>query len=429
MNRHIPRVVFAVTVVTGAISFGALARDPGSAKAAIQQDRLVAGGPKDFQEVRHLILKGTNFEIGQALATIGQERYQLKPAPAADALRVRAQRKYLEKNFPIHFDRMRGVAAAFGQRLTDDTWDLSGLGYLFSLQGGCSVMHFPPAVTADGAGVVSRDYDFSTGTIDGRKSPAGELPCTARPYVIEMHPDRGYASLSICAYDLLGGVLDGINSEGLTVALLADDELGSKFKMEPAMSGGVGLGVQQVLRMLLDTCANVEEAKEALLTTKQYYEFIPCHYLIADRHGNAFVWEYSQAHNKEHIIENPGQPLVTTNFSLHRHMDGASPPSAAKAKNICPRYCLVCERIAANKEKVTLDFIKETHKAVDATWSGGPVRAPIRTLWHALYVPERRSVQVSFYLRDDPEPEKSGKPRILRSDYLDFTLNGVRAAK
>src|SRR5262245_59482648 len=352
MRRCIPRVGLIAALLI-AVPLVGLSRDPPSAKTAIQQDRVVAGGPKEFQEVRHLVLKGTNYEIGQALAVIGQERFQLKPTPAGDGLRVRAQRKYLEKNYPILYDRMRGVAAAFGQRLTDDAWDLSGLTYLLKLQAGCSVMHFPPAVTADGRGIVSRDYDFTTGTIDGRVPPDGELPCTARPYVIEMRPERGYASLSLCSYDLLSGVLDGINSEGLTVALLADDELASKFKMEPAMDSGVGLGVQQVLRMLLDTCANVDEAKEALLTTKQFYEFIPCHYLVADRHGRAFVWEYSQAHNKEHIIENPGRPLVTTNFSLHRHMDGNGPPSAAQAKNICPRYCLVCKRIEENGAKVT----------------------------------------------------------------------------
>ncbi len=32
-------------------------------------------------------------------------------------------------------------------------------------------------------------------------------------------------------------------------------------------------------RMLLDTCATVEDAQEALLMTKQYYAFLPQHYL------------------------------------------------------------------------------------------------------------------------------------------------------
>src|SRR5439155_3757856 len=126
-------------------------------------------------------------------------------------------------------DRMRGVAAAFGKRFDDDAWNFGGLWYLAPPRPGCSVMYFPPNTTAGGTGVVSRNYDFTTGTLRGEKPPAGELPATARPYVVEMYPDKGYPSLAVCSYDLLSGALDGINSEGLTVALLADDELMEKF--------------------------------------------------------------------------------------------------------------------------------------------------------------------------------------------------------
>ena len=230
--------------------------------------------------------------------------------------------------------------------------------------------------------------------------------------------------MALCAYDLLSGVLDGINSEGLTVTMLADDESYDMFGMEPA-DNGVGLGVQQTLRLLLDTCATVEEAKEALLLTKQYYEFIPVHYLIADRHGKAFVWEYSQFHNREYIIENPKEPLITTNFSLHRYLDGKKPPSARQVKEVCSRYCSLAERIAAKQgERLTPDFIKENQRAVSATEPNpqGAPQPPTRTLWHALYVPERRAAQVSFYLRDETDPAKPGKIRIVRSDYLEFSL-------
>jgi hypothetical protein len=47
---------------------------------AIRQDRVIAGGPEDFMEVRHLVLTGTNEEIGGALATIAIERFGLKAA-------------------------------------------------------------------------------------------------------------------------------------------------------------------------------------------------------------------------------------------------------------------------------------------------------------------------------------------------------------
>jgi hypothetical protein len=400
--------------------------------AAIQQDRVVAGSPKDFMEVRHLVLGGSNEAIGRALATIAHERYQTQAMPSADPLRTRVQRRYLEKNYPIMLDRMRGVAGAFGRRLEDDAWNFSGLFYPpAAVAPGCSVVHFPRELTATGSSIVSRDYDFTTGTMRGTRPPPGQLASTARPYVIEMYPDRGYPSLALYSYDLLGGVLDGINSEGLTLALLADDELMSKFRMEPVGDIAAGLGSLQVPRFLLDTCASVEEAKEALLLNKQYYEFVPVHYLIADRHGKSFIWEYSQAHNREYIVENPGKPLITTNFSLHRYLEDKNPPGIQKAKGICPRYCILTERLIDHPQKLTVDYIKESHKLVDATAGNikGSGRAPNRTLWHALYFPEQRKMQISFYLRDEANPEEPGKSRIVRSEYLDFALDNRKVGK
>jgi hypothetical protein len=399
-------------------------------KSAVQEDKIVAGSEKDFLLVRHIVLRGSNEAIGRELAEIARQRHQGSPLPSQDPLRTRIQRRYIEKHYPALHDRMRGVAAAFGRRLDDDAWNFSGLG-LVPLGAGCSVIHLPPTRTASGSSIVSRDYDFSTGTLMGTWPKRGELPATARPYVIEMYPERGYASLAVYAYDLLSGVLDGINSEGLTVALLADDELLSKYPMEPAGTEGVGLGVLQVLRFLLDTCATVEEAKEALLLTKQYYEFVPVHYLVADRQGKAFVWEYSQAHNKEYIVENSGQPLITTNFSLHRYLEANKPPSVKRAEKVCPRYCALAERLVGQEGKLSVDFLKQTHKLVDATRPSAKdaPRPPGRTLWHVLYFPERRKMQVSFYLRDAADPDQSDKVRIVRSEYQEFSLRSAKPGK
>src|SRR5207249_735661 len=100
-----------------------------NAKTAIVQDKVVAGSPKDFMEVRHLVLKGSNEEIGRALASLAKERFGVGPDSSADPLRVRMQRRFIEKNYPILHDRMRGVAAAVGGRLDDDSRNFSGLTY------------------------------------------------------------------------------------------------------------------------------------------------------------------------------------------------------------------------------------------------------------------------------------------------------------
>jgi len=395
----------------------------------VQKDQVVAGSPKDSMEVRHLVLKGTNEEIGRELATIARERYQTRPRASDDSLRTRAQRRYIERNYSILHDRMRGAAAAFGKRLEDDAWNLSEVAFT-DLRAGCSVMYLPPGSTSFGTGVVSRDYDFTTGSLGFGFLEPGMLHPTARPYVVEMHPDRGYASVALVAYEMLSGVLDGINSEGLTVTLAMDDEVFSKQPIDPTRGPSAGLGELQTLRMLLDTCGNVAEAKEALLLTKQYYAFVPVHYLIADRFGNSFIWEYAQAHNREYIIEDPSKPLVMTNFTLHRRSTEGRPPTVDQAKSVCRRYCKLGEQLAGGGA-MSLERIKEVHRTVDCELpkSAEPHRPPVRTLWHSLYFPEERRLQVSFYLRDEEVPGQPDKVKIARSDYVEFRLDPTEKVK
>src|SRR5688572_4195493 len=395
----------------------ALSASAAPSNNVVVEDRVIAGGPDKSLEVRHLVLRGTNEQIGKALADIAIKRYNVRLERATNPERVRAMRKFLERNNPILLDRMRGVAAAFGKSVDDDNYDFTNLLFM-DLKAGCSIAHLPPSSTADGKSVVSRDYDFTTGSISYDFLAPGALHPTARPYLMELHPDKGYASIAMVSYDFLSGVLDGINSEGLTVTMAGLFKDANDPTVEPA----VGLGELQTIRLLLDTCANVDEAKQTLMATKQYYQYVPVHYLIADRHGNAFVWEYSQTHNKEHIVENPGQPLFMTNFLLHEQLEHGMPPSAEKARPVCKRYAYLREKLTTGK----LDdkTIREFHQSCDAQMSeeADPSTPHERTFWHAFYYPEDRRVRVSYYLGDEPYP---GEPRLvkpIRTDYLEFGL-------
>src|SRR5262249_23180492 len=51
------------------------------------------------------------------------------------------------------------------------------------------------------------------------------------------------------------------------------------------------------------------------------------------------------------------------------------------------------------------------------------------TLWHALYYPEQRRMQVSFYLRDEEVPDQPNKVKVARSEYLEFRLAPTEKAK
>ena len=71
-------------------------------------------------------------------------------------------------------------------------------------------------------GLVPRQMSTGGRTILGRISKRGNT--YSRPHQLEMYPDEGYPSLSMPSFDLLG-CFDGINSEGVTVVVLGDEEL------------------------------------------------------------------------------------------------------------------------------------------------------------------------------------------------------------
>jgi hypothetical protein len=385
-------------------------------------ERVVAGGPSDFMEVRHIILAGSNLEIGKKLAEIASSRHASGPIPSPSPEETQAQRQYFERTYPIYLDRMRGVADASGKDLQDASWNFAGLYYGLPFTG-CSVVFYPPNTTTDGRGVLSRNFDFTTGTFLGTEPGPGRSPACAHPYVIEMYPDRGYGSLVTCCFDLLGGVCDGINAEGLTVAILSDNDAVERYGLHPSPGPREGFNEVQVLRYLLDSCADTEQARAALERATLYYNMAPSHYIIADRHGRSFLWEQSPETGGGHVVQCDSVPLLTSNFLLHLYPDRDQLPAEEHPLGWFNRYRAMRDRITAHGGKFDRDFITETNQCVSFTQSlpaGHGVTN--RTLWHALYCPERRRVEIDFYLGEETDPDAPNRVRIRRSGYKVFAL-------
>ena len=400
--------------------------------------------------VRHLVVRGTNFEIGRQLGELAIRRYGKTPADyAAQPVYARARRLYFQRNYPIHWERVRGVAAAFGLDPNDDGYDLTAIRYNMELPRqapGCSVVYYPPSVMASGRGYLSRNYDFQTGSMaDLLRIPvppelrATMTPVMHEPYIHEWYPaDGGYPSLAIQAFDLLSGTLDGINSAGLVVSIMADEEalalLGPNLEAHLGPMQVTGLHELQVMRFLLDTCATAEEAKEALLTAKQCYFLVPCHYIVADQAGNSFIYENSTGRNVQHVVDGGGKPQIVTNFQVYKHAasDTMSAETLTPENNALWRYATLTRRIADRPDRLTPDDLKANNacvnvqKMLEIVASGSKdhsVAANIhsRTLWHSLYDQQARSVEFSFYLGDDRRG--SGAPGERRSDSLRFSLS------
>ncbi len=394
------------------------------------EENHAAGSPRDFIEARHLKIRGSNYQIGRKLADIARERHDVLKVPHTDPLRTKAQLRWLEVNYPIHLERVRGVANSYGMELDNYDVDFAHLNYLMGLPG-CSAIYYPSNTTESEHGILSRTFDFPVGTFKealGVVPEHSEQPSTSRPYIMEVYPDKGYPALFLSIFDLLGSCMDGINSEGLTVALVADHESIMKRRIEPSELNAVGLAEIQITRMIMDTCANVEEAKLALLTTKQYYRFIPLHFLIADRFGKSFLWEYSFFHNREYILDGePGIPQVKTNHPLHKYPSLDKLPKHGASDHTYNRFRKLIGLISGHTGRFTEDEIWNITRcnqmtADDPESPNNKLEYPWRTMWHNVYDIDQRRMEVDFFLGDKRDPEDSNKMKSIRSDLSEFQL-------
>ncbi|MEZ0326564.1 MAG: C45 family autoproteolytic acyltransferase/hydrolase [Fimbriimonas sp.] len=366
------------------------------------KERTVAGTAKDFMVVRFISLAGTNEQIGEKLAQIASSRHGVKPA-TGDPKLIADRLRWQAEHWPENYARAQGVAKAFGNQSPE--FDPTSLNYDMDVEPGCSVTYYPGSSVTNGHPMLSRNYDFPTVTLaemTGRVAPEGARAMTADPYVVEMRPDNGFASLYIASYDLLSGCIDGINEKGLAVALLADDQAQDKRPSE-----GIGLSEIRLTRFLLDRCASAKEARAALATVPFNYQMVPCHYMICDASGDSFVWEITPDLKKRYVTDGKGLPQVVTNHLLAEYNAENLPEG-----NSFDRFRRLQSEIAQRKGKVT---------PAEATTINACVAVPKdtqghATLWHSVYDLKERSMSVSFFLGRDA----AGIER--RSPYYAFKL-------
>jgi hypothetical protein len=111
---------------------------------------VAGGGPDDFMTVRHLVVRGTQRDVGRELAREALAHFPTIDPPDDPALN-RARRRWVERNWPEHYARMQGIADARGVDLLDDHVSLVEV-VAMPFRPACSVVWCPPAVSRDGHG-------------------------------------------------------------------------------------------------------------------------------------------------------------------------------------------------------------------------------------------------------------------------------------
>jgi predicted choloylglycine hydrolase len=217
-----------------------------------------------------------------------------------------------------------------------------------------------------------------------------------------MHPDSGYSSISLFCFEVFGLALEGINSEGLTVIHLADNDTG--FHHENLATGGTARGFNEFLpvQFLLDTCSTAEAAEEALRRTEHYHVAFATHLLVADKEGNSFVFEYSpDGADKTFIQASKAVPQKITNFQLSRLSDEnmANELESRSSENGFDRYLTLQKHIDQVKFPITGKAAREINASVYVHEDSG--NELDRTIFHTVYDMTARTVQISLLPEKD----------------------------
>ena len=103
-------LMLLLVIIFFSVGLGGEYEKPGGIYA---KETVAAGSRNDFMLVRHVVLRGSNYEIGKKIAEFAI-RDGIKIFPLGEPRRNRVQRSYMKKNYPVFYQRMKGVADAYG---------------------------------------------------------------------------------------------------------------------------------------------------------------------------------------------------------------------------------------------------------------------------------------------------------------------------
>jgi hypothetical protein len=178
---------------------------------------------------------------------------------------------------------------------------------------------------------VAHNFDWRPGTfaeLFGAPGMPNDRKICSRNFVMELYPsDGGYASIGIGSMDLINGIFGGMNEHGLLVSVLVDKNCPKNMDLKK-LDESCGLTSITLVRLLLDTCATVDEAKTTLMLNKMIFIFEGVHFLVCDTTGKSVICEMDPLLFQWHFTDNNNELQIMTNHACYLQPDsnaGASP--------------------------------------------------------------------------------------------------------
>ena len=386
-----------------------------------------------YMEVRHIVLQGTNTEIGYAIGEIAQSWLNLVPNKYTDMLYAKARNKYILNNYPILYRRIIGVGNAYNVSYNNTLLDLSSLPYALNAYS-CTAVKFPANIMKNNCNMVVRNngsYLSSWDDMYGAALATKTLKLFAKNYVMEIYPEIGYSSIVFGSFDLLNGVFDGLNSAGLYVGCMVVNDAPIKFNDHPSGGKMTGLSMLQAAHQILDTCSTVEEAKILLLSSKISNVLVGLHMMVADKQGNSFIFELADETEEAEFTSSYEKPQIMTNFNSYIYPSESHFPKAYEKQTEDPfyRYQVLNEEISKErKKKLTQndiwDMMNKVYVNCLKTPEGLKYQLPFRTLWKVMINQNTLECKIIFYL--NVKDDEKGNSELNFSKQFNFRLGELK---
>ena len=271
-------------------------------------------GEHPFSVIR-LQVSGTQKKIGYQLAEFAAASVNGKTAATPISADEKKRRlATMETYAGVLNDRATGVAE-FYHNQEIDPYSLNMSQQLGTFA--CSSLF----CSSDNIKLHGRNYDFTLMGLDqliGGSSTSKLRPFVDPVIVLEITPtDKGFKNVSVVSHDLFA-LFDGMNEYGLSIALLAVENNG--FLEERNYEA-----VYEILvpRILLERCKTVEEAVILFEKMPKLIEFIPVHYIVADRAGHSAVLEWECSKKQHGVFYSKTENLACTNHFLSSVQDSS----------------------------------------------------------------------------------------------------------
>jgi hypothetical protein len=336
--RHISRLPFLFVLILGGCRTPAgFTGDMESILREVSQETgldNLSVGPLDpsIKMLRRVQVRGSHRDLGYLEGLAAQKaEWEIPLVPDKDREANEAVIAFYSEIYHFHLEKVRGTAEAFGVDWRDVDFRVMERGFYdrFGTEG-YNAEQTVGAGFPEGAGSCS---------VIGLSLPpeSGSIPMVGRNldtfnvtgFLVFSEMEGVYRSLVLSGEAYYDYAVDGINEKGLFIGEMSiTDPAYLAGNLSRSYPDHPSVYMLRMMRIVLDTCANVDEAIALFEKVPVWFTHDLWHFYLADASGNRCVIEYDRQGHLV-VIRGTGDWLVATNTPLQED------PAILE---LCPRY-------------------------------------------------------------------------------------------